>query len=216
MVFIAPINQDMPIAGYTNGVLTNGLLKDVGEVLSKRLGRRAEFLSLPSKRVPGALTQGQADALCYVLPAWIDGSFHWSQPLFRTAEVIVSQQGARPVNALSQLAKIPIGTVLGYRYPPIEQTLVSDFVRDDAPTMELLFAKLALGRTQYGIVDVLTLAYKQKTDATVQLRTDMTLTTSITQCAFSKLSKVPFAEVKRALDGLISDGTFDRLGTKYR
>ena len=216
IVFVAPTSQDMPIAGYINGVLTQGILKDFGELLAQRLGRRPEFISLPSKRVSMAFAQGQADALCYVLPEWIDGNFNWSKPLFPTAEVIVAQPTARPVTALTDMAKVPVGTVLGYRHPRIEKALGADFVRDDAPSMELLFAKLALGRTDYGIVDALTLAYKQKLDASLHLRTDMTLTTSVTQCAFSKLSSVPFAEVKVALDSLVSDGTLDRIIGKYR
>ena len=216
IVFVAPTSQDMPIAGYTHGVLTQGILKDFGELLAQRLGRQPEFVSLPSKRVSMAFAQGQVDAICYVLPAWIDGNFNWSKPLFPTAEVIVAQPTARPVTALADMAKVPVGTVLGYRHPRMENALGLDFVRDDAPTMELLFAKLVLGRSDYGIVDAVTLSYKQKLDKSLRLRTDMTLTTSVTQCAFSKLSSVPFTEVKIAIDSLVSDGTLDRIVAKYR
>src|ERR1700740_832275 len=73
MVFIAPTNHVMPLVELQQGQLTGGILKDIGDALAARLGRHASYLVLPSRRVPLGLQEGKADALCYVMPAWVEG-----------------------------------------------------------------------------------------------------------------------------------------------
>src|SRR5471030_2525969 len=68
LLFIAPTNHSMPMARFQNGELTGGLLWDLGELIARRMGRRAVFVSIPSRRVSDALSDGHADAVCYVLP----------------------------------------------------------------------------------------------------------------------------------------------------
>lgn len=216
LVFLAPKNQDMPVAGFQGDTLVDGITKDLGEAIAARLGLKVRFLPMPSKRVPLALANGEADGLCYVLPQWIDGDFNWSRPLVPTAEVLVASPAAAPLQGLRDLAGQPVGTVLGYRYPMLDAALGRRFVRDDALSMSQLFVKLTLGRSPYAIVDQLSLAYRLKTDPRLKLRTELVMNRSVSQCAFSRASKQPFEAVSRAIDALVAEGEIERMLARYR
>jgi len=216
LVFLAPKNQDMPVAGFQGDTLVDGIIKDLGEAIAARLGLKARFLPMPSKRVSLALSAGEADGLCYVLPHWIDGDFNWSRPVVPTAGVIVASPGAPPLRSLADLAGKPVGTVLGYRYPTLDAVLGRRFVRDDALSMVQLFSKQSHGRNAYAIVDKLSLDYHLKTDAQLKLRIELVVNRSVTQCAFSRASKQPFEAVSRAIDALVAEGEVERMLARYR
>lgn len=216
LVFLAPKNQAMPVAGFQGDTLVDGITKDLGEAIAARLGLKVRFLPMPSKRVPVALANGEADGLCYVLPQWIDGDFHWSRPLVPTAEVLVSSPGAPAVQRLTELAGKPVGTVLGYRYPLFDAALGRRFLRDDALSMSQLFVKLGLGRSPYAIVDQLSLDYHLKSDANLRLRPELVMNRQVAQCAFSRASKLPFDAINRAIEAMVADGEVDRMLARYR
>ncbi|HZX28525.1 MAG TPA: ABC transporter substrate-binding protein, partial [Telluria sp.] len=121
IVFLAPQNHAMPIARFEHGRLAGGILKDLGDAIAARLGVPARFVSVPSKRVALALRAGEADGVCYVLPGWIDGDYRWTQPIIPNGVAVVAHGGAPVVHSLSDLAGHRVGTVLGYRYPLLEQ-----------------------------------------------------------------------------------------------
>lgn len=216
LVFIAPTNHTMPMAQFENGELSAGVLKDLGELIARRLHRRAVFVSIPSRRVSDTLSAGRADAVCYVLPNWLDGRFHWSQPLFANGDIVVARADAPVLHSLADLADKPVGTITGYRYPQLEAALGSHFARDDAPTMEHNFRKLDIGREQYALSDPATLGYRLRTNPQARLRSDITFNTYKAQCAFSLKSQLPFADADRAINGLIGDGSVRALLDKYR
>ncbi|MEJ6001298.1 substrate-binding periplasmic protein [Paucibacter soli] len=207
----------MPVAGFQGGQLVDGLTKDLGDAIAARLGLKVRYLPMPSKRVPLALAAGEADGLCYVLPHWIDGDFHWSRPLLPTAEVIVAQATAPALRRLPELGGKHVGTVLGYRYPALDAALQhKPMLRDDALSMAQLFVKLGLGRSPYAIVDQLSLDYHLKTDPGLKLRTELVLNRSVTQCAFSRAGKLPFEAISRAIDTLVAEGEIERMLARYR
>ena len=72
LVFIAPANHALPFVDLQRGQLAGGILKDLGEAIAERTGRKASFLVVPSKRVSAPLDNGEADVLCYTAPAWIE------------------------------------------------------------------------------------------------------------------------------------------------
>ena len=216
IVFLAPKNQAMPLAGFQGDQLVDGIIKDLGEAIGARLGLPVRFLTLPSRRLGKTLAAGEADGLCYVTPHWIDGNFHWSRPLVPTAGVVVASPQAPVLRSLADLAGEPVGTVLGYRYPEVDAALGQRFRREDALDMRLLFAKQALGRTRYAIVDQLSLEYHLKMDSKLSLRSDLLLGRTVNRCAFSRSSKLPFEAIRLAIDALVADGEIERILARYR
>jgi ABC-type amino acid transport substrate-binding protein len=121
----------------------------LGAALARQMGRPVRFLSLPRKRMVGALESGDGDILCGYVPGWVQGDVYWSRPFIPTGEVLVSSNRVPAPRKLEELKGKPIGTVLGFRYPEVEQRLGVDFIRDDAPSAELTLLKWQSGRYDY-------------------------------------------------------------------
>jgi polar amino acid transport system substrate-binding protein len=215
MTFLAPSNHMMPFASFHEGEMSGGLLKDIGDVLATRMGYIARFHTVPGKRVPIALAQGEADGVCFVLPEWIDGHFNWTRPAIPGAGVVVARATAPVLTSVQQLANERLGTVLGYRYPELD-VLGDALLRDDAPSVQHSIAKLVAGRSRYALVDQMTMAYFLKTNPTTPLRMDLTYVKYKASCAFSITSPVRFADVERVLAGMAEDGTIASILARYR
>jgi ABC-type amino acid transport substrate-binding protein len=216
IIFIAPTNHTMPMAQFQDGMLVDGLLKALGDMIARRMSRRAVYVSVPSKRVGEVLSAGGADALCYVMPVWIDGQYNWTKPFISSTAVVVARKEAPVVKTLGDLAGKPVGTVIGYRYPEIERVLGKHFVREDAPTTDLNFRKLIVGRMQYATIDQIAFEYRMRQDPTLALRQDVAYASVMTQCAFSLGSHIPFAQAEQAIASLVEDGSIKALLAQYR
>ncbi len=206
----------MPMAKFDKDVLTGGMLKEVGEAIANRVGRRARFLQVGVDQVSATLTQGKADGLCYVLPIWIDGDFDWSQPFLPDAELLAARADAPPIHSLADLRGKPVGTIIRYRYPRIEHVLGEQFVRVDSLTMERNLSNIANGTVQYAVVGQSVLAYQMRINKQLKLRPDLVFISFKAQCAFSRLAKVPFKELDEAINALVGDGTFEHILQRYR
>jgi polar amino acid transport system substrate-binding protein len=216
MVFVAPTNNTMPLVRFQGGALTGGILRDLGLAIAAKLGRTARFDAIPSKRVWTVLREGGADGVCYVMPAWAEGDFHWSRPLIPDGAVVAAHAGAPVVHGLAELYGVPIGTVLGYHYPTVEAQLGKGFVRDDGPTMEHNLGKLGAGRRQYALAELISVQHVMRRPGAPQIRIDIVFEHIKAHCAFSKRSRIPFAEVERAIDALLQEGTIERILAAYR
>ncbi|MES2128411.1 MAG: transporter substrate-binding domain-containing protein [Pseudomonadota bacterium] len=216
IVFIAPTNHAMPVAQFTNGAISGGILKELGDAIAARMGRKARFVSIPSKRVGIALTEGAADLVCYVMPGWIDGEFKWSRAFIPNEGSIVARNDAAPIHALSDLADVRVGTVLGYRYPQMEAALGARFRRDDGPSMPHTFDKLLAGRANYAIIEQMTLQYYHRQNPGMPLHTALTFSSFKAPCAVSRTSKVPLEEIDRAIVSMVDDGTVAAVMSHYR
>jgi polar amino acid transport system substrate-binding protein len=216
MVFIAPTNLAMPLAQFKDGRINNGILMELGVAIAHRLGRTARFVTVPSKRVAMVLSKGEADGVCYVMPHWIEGDFQWSRPLIPNRSLLVSLPGVPAIRSIADLAGKKIGTVAGYRYPELEQALGSKFNREDAPTSELTMSKLSAGRTSHAIVGETTFDYQKRSDPSFAARSDLVIASVTTRCAFSRLSKIPFAQVDKAINALADQGGVEEILSRYR
>ena len=216
LLMIAPLNQNMPMALFQHDKLIGGILKDLGEAIARRLGRSLHFVSVAGEQVGSTLSAGKADGICYVRPFWIDGDFDWSRALIPDAELVAASPGAPPVRALSDLRDRPVGTVTGYRYPRVEQVLGARFVRVDSGTMEDNLRKLYGGAVRYTVITRSTLAWQLREHKTPKMRADLVFASFSAQCAFSKRSNVPFAEVDKAINSLVEDGSVEDILVRYR
>lgn len=216
LVFVAPTNLAPPLADFDGERLRAGILKDLGEAIAARVQREARFVAMPSKRVSEALSEGLADGVCHVLPRWIAGDFVWSAPLIPNGGILVARADAPPVRSIADLAQVPIGTVIGYRYHDFERQLGTAFVRADAPSSGLNMRKLAARRNLYAIVDRLMLDWFRRTHPEVALREDIELDRYVAQCAFSTRASVAPKRINQAIDALLADGSIERILARYR
>ena len=215
-VMVAPLNQAMPFAQFQKEKLIGGILKDMGSALAQRLGRHPAFLSVPGEGVSAALAAGKADGICFVRPHWIDGDFDWSAPFMSDAETIASRPGAPRIGSLTDLRDRPVGTVASHRYPRIENVLGIRFHRVDSANIDENMRKLLDGTVQHALMGQSTINYYLRGDKAAQVRIDMRISTFDAQCAFSKKSEVPFAEVDKAINAMLKDGTVEKILARYR
>ncbi|WP_432380638.1 substrate-binding periplasmic protein [Duganella sp. P38] len=216
LVMLAPLDQAMPIARIQNGAISGGIVKDFGDVLAQRLGRRPVYLNADTPDVRPALGSGRADAMCYVMPFWIDGDYNWSPPLFPDAEMIAARKDMPHLRSLKDLRDQPIGTVAGYKYQRVELVLGKRFRRVDAVNMEANIQQMASGKVPYTMISEATLNYLHRTTPAMKVRPDLVFSAYKAQCAFSQKSKIPFDEVSRAIDTLLKDGSIDQILARYR
>jgi polar amino acid transport system substrate-binding protein len=216
LVMLAPVDQAMPIARIQNGAIAGGIVKDFGDALAQRLGRRAVYLSADSPEVTPALSSGRADAMCYVMPFWIDGDYHWSPPLFPDAEMIAARHDMPHLRSLKDLRDKPVGTVMQYRYQRVELVLGTRFRRVDAPNMEANIQQMLGGKVPYTMISEATLNYLHRMTPELKVRADLVFSAYKAQCAFSQKSAIPFADISRAIDSLVKDGSVDQILARYR
>jgi ABC-type amino acid transport substrate-binding protein len=216
LVMLAPLDQAMPIVRFQNGAISGGIVKDVGDVLAQRLGRNPVYLSAAVHDVTPALTSGRADAMCYVLPFWIDGDYNWSTPLFPDAEMIAARSDMPRLRSLKGLRDQPVGTVQGYRYQRVALVLGTRFKRADAPNMDANIQQMIAGKVPYTMLSEATLNYQHRVNPGMKVRGDLVFSAYKAQCAFSQKSAVPFDEISRVIDTLIKDGSIDQILARYR
>jgi ABC-type amino acid transport substrate-binding protein len=216
LIFAAPMNHTMPFAQFNDGELTGGILKDIGIVLAERMGRKAKFVALPSKRVPVVLAKGEVDGLCFLIPGWIDVPLNWTRPAIPAAAAVAANSAYPVIHSLADLAGERTGTTLGYRYVELESVLGPKFIRDDAPSALHNLNKLAAGRNKYALIDLMTLEYFKKLDRNMPVRIDHVYLRFKASCAFARSSSVKIAEADRALGSMADDGTIDAIFARYR
>lgn len=216
LVMLAPLDQAMPIVRFQNGAISGGIVKDVGDLLAQRLGRRAVYLNADSPDVTPALSSGRADAMCYVMPFWIDGDYNWSPPMLPDAEMIAARSDMPHLRSLKELKDKPVGTVVAYRYPRVEQVLGKRFRRVDAANMEKNIQQMVAGKVPYTMISEATLSYQQRIHPGLKVRADLVFSAYKAQCAFSQKSAIPFDEVSKAIDTLLKDGSIDQIMARYR
>ncbi|MBV8465429.1 MAG: transporter substrate-binding domain-containing protein [Burkholderiales bacterium] len=214
--FVVSTTNSAPLQLSTDGAAGNGIVGEISAEIARRLGRQARFVVTSRKRIEDDLRAGRADAICYATPQWVNAPLTWTAPFIPNAEVILMRRDAPTLASLGELRGKTVGTVLGYAYPQLTASLGDSYVRDDAPTMQVNVRKLLAGRTQYAIVDSLSLAYEART--TPELRSLPTLPTSQfkAQCGFSPRLAISAEQINRAVSGLERDGTLAQILARYR
>ena len=216
--FVAATNNTLPIAQFDNGNehLVGGIAKDLAELIAAGLDRPLRFVPLPAKRVSAALAAGEADAVCFVLPEWLQGDFRWTRGLIPEASLVAAHADAPGLVSLNGLAGEPLGTVQGYSYPRVEQVLGKGLKRADAATMAANLRRVADGSVRYALVEKTSLQYFLREQPNARVRIAWVVDRFDARCAFSQRSAVPFAEVAQVLDRLVSDGSVERVLARYR
>lgn len=213
---VAPTNQSMPLLKMVGAVPVDGLLKDLGELLASRLGMTAAFMPLPSKRAGPAVASGAADLLCYVKSQWLDGPLLWTAPFLHGTGVIAAGAQAPAVTRLQDLQGERLGTVLGYRYPVIEQALMQPLLREDVADADTNLRRLALGRVRYAVTDRATLGDFLRRHPDSGLREVLLVEDYRLGCALTPERPDLLPALNKAVAQIQADGSLEALQARYR
>jgi ABC-type amino acid transport substrate-binding protein len=207
---------EMPLAGFHEGQVVDGIHKDLGEALAQNMGRHAVFLSLPRKRIALALEHGEADIICMYVEPWLPGKLLWSQPFFPMTEVVVTDTSVPRPQSLKDLYGQRVATVLGYYHPEMEQVLGAGFVRDDGPSSSSNLRKMAVGRLHHALTQQSSFDYQQKTGAKLSVYPPLVVKTYMGQCAVSPHGQVSVGEVNKAIAQLVKDNGIHHISSRYQ
>ncbi len=219
LVFAVSTGSAMPMTRFQGDELTGGLLKDVGDALARELNARPRYLTLPRKRVEGALADGTVDLLCDLRPEWLDSKrWQWSDTVFSNNMIIVGRTGTAPLGNLRELAGARTGTITGYRYPVLDHELGPQFVRDDAASDDLNLRKLLRHRFNYMLTNSLYYDYQRRAHAErARLsRAVLAVEPFDTYCALAPGGKILVGQVNRALLALRKNGRMQAILESYQ
>ncbi|MBB2494924.1 substrate-binding periplasmic protein [Aquipseudomonas ullengensis] len=210
----------MPMMRIEDGQATGGILYDLQMRLAQKVGRRAELLVMPRKRVQQMLVRGEIDVRCYVNPAWLQESHYqyiWSVPFMVQRDVLVRRTHEQPLRP-NQVQGEMVGAVLGFVYPALEPMFTSGhLLRDDARTQELVLEKLEANRYRYAVSNDLMLHwFNRQQPAQRKLQEVRELSTDLVSCIVRDEPDVPTMKLLRALVQMSNDGEFEAILAKYR
>ncbi|ATQ78401.1 ABC transporter substrate-binding protein [Massilia violaceinigra] len=210
-------STDMPMARFERGRLVDGIHKDIGQALAGAMGRTAVFVAMPRKRIVRTLEDGGADVLCSYVPEWLNGSFHWSRAFVPITQVLITARSAARPRSVADVSGKPIGTVLGYSHPELDEMLGAGFIRDEGVSSLANLRKLAAGRLQHVVTAKLFLDYRQKlSDPVLVLHPPLEVKSYMGQCAVSPKGKVTVADVDKAISRLIASGAMSTILARYQ
>jgi ABC-type amino acid transport substrate-binding protein len=216
LLVLVDTGTEMPMAEFRDGKLVAGIHKDLGAALAGKLGREANFLLLPRKRIALALESGQADLICLYLPPWLPGEFRWSRGFFPVTEVLVTDTSVSQPRGLKDLSGQPVATVLGYYYPELEKAMGAGFIRDDGHSSSGNLRKMAAGRLHHAITQQSTLDYYLQVGEKLSLYPPLVVKSYMAQCAVSPQGQVSVAEVNKAISAVVKDGGLARITAAYQ
>jgi polar amino acid transport system substrate-binding protein len=216
LVVLVDTSTEMPMADVRNGRLLGGIHRDLAEALAYRMGRKLETIVLPRKRIGLALESGRADMICLYKPEWLPGPYQWTQAFFPHAELVLTAHSAPAPQSLADLSGRPIGTVLGFEYPDLEQALGAGFVREDGPSNLTNLRKLAAGRVQHVATIKYFYDYQQRQREPIKVHPPLLVKQYLTRCAVSQKGRVSLADVDAVLTQLVRDGVIAKILATYQ
>lgn len=218
----------LPFADISQGSgearLQGGIVHDWGLALAHRLGRDAQFLLMPTRRVGQQLREGGFDVQCFENPQWYstqdEASVEWlPRPLMEVVEELVSQPGMPLVHRLEQLQGRTVGVVTGYRYPLLDPLFEAGRMeRSQAHNETRLLQMQSLGRADYSVISRLQFAYARARDPRLRALVASPLEVSRTAlyCLRLRSSPIPLSELAAAQQALLNEGRLEEILRRYR
>lgn len=216
LVVLVTTSVDMPMADIRDGKLVGGVHLDLGKALAQKLHRELVIEVLPRKRLSQALESGRADILCTYQPEWLEGQHQWTQAFFPQSELLVTSAAVPRPRSPSEVRGQPVGTVLGFAYPEMEQALGAGFIRSDATSAAANLLKFKLGRVRHFIVDRAFLDYQVRQGGRLDAHPPLVLKQQLTRCALSARSSISLSEVDFAITQLVREGAINHILSNYR
>ena len=219
--FMASNAWTMPYGDVQADQIHGGIVFDIAMAVGESLKLPVSFLVLPRNRIDAAVIAGEVDVRCYSNPAWtkVPDQHLWSKSLFEAPDVIVGRGPDSSITSLDQLpVGTPLGTVLGFVYPALEDRLTDGrLVRDNAGDGEKNLHKLATGRFAYAVSNSLTVAWHLRQNPSADIaKWRLPLNKGDFYCGVVKTAKTDPQRILTAIEGLKSSGRLDKILAQYR
>jgi polar amino acid transport system substrate-binding protein len=207
----------MPMSRIEHGEVTGGIQRDLGLALARELGATVRFEPMPRKRIGVVLERGQGDLSCHYQPAWLPGAVDWTVPFMPTAVVIVTGAQYPAPASIDALRGVPVGTVLGFDYPELQQALGAGFVRDDAGDSLQNLVKFAAGRTRHVLTSEVFFNYQQRLHpALLQTHRPLLVARFEARCAVSRRGRFSASRIDQAIHALQKSHRTEAIYAAYR
>ncbi len=216
LVLVVDSATEMPMAQINNDQVSAGLTLEVAQLLADRLGRPLRAVAVARKRLAASLLSGEADLACSYMPAWLPGPLKWSRGFIPQAQWLLTRAEHPAPARLEDLRGEPIGTVLGFVYPELNQALGVEFVREDAPNVAANLRKLAAGRMKHATVASRVVRYAQRQgQLQIPLHPPLVFGQNATQCALGSKAPVSLSQLNEAIAKIERDGSLKALLARY-
>jgi polar amino acid transport system substrate-binding protein len=219
LVMIVSTETGMPYTSFRQGLLSDGLIKSFGDALAQQLQLTPRYLLAPRKRIESALRNGEGDLLCNMRPEWLDGKdWLWSTTILSSQEIIATRRDTAAIRSVHELRRQRIGTLLGYRYPNLEQPLGDEFKRDDAASDDQNLAKLLRNRFTYMLTNSVYYDYQRKLHRERAALNPVTyaVASTDTYCALPAHGKISLGALDQAILSLKRHGQLQAIQDRYR
>ncbi|WP_413574607.1 substrate-binding periplasmic protein [Bdellovibrio sp. HCB290] len=217
------VNSDyaMPLVkiAYANErpALDEGILKDLGEALSKEMSVQPKWFLVPKNRVAPSLSTGKVDILCHLNEVWqpkIVDDVWWSSPLYKSSNVLVFLK-QRNVSSVKDIQGETVGTVLNFIYTSLDSQFKDGSLnREDGPNNVANIQKLLKGRLQYIVMSNLEYAYYKNIYSSMN-SAELDMDVVMTKCAVSKKSNLKIEDVNKAVAAIHRNGKLNSILRSY-
>jgi len=219
--FLASTGWSMPYAEIQADRITGGIVFDLAAAIGESMKLPVSFLVMPRNRMDAAVVAGEVDVRCYVNPLWtkIPDAHVWTRPLFDAHDVIVGRTSSRQISSVAQIPPAtPIGMVLGYVYPDLDDRVTSGaLARDNAIDQEKTLLKLSVGRFPYAVANgrVVDWFKRQNPEADIA-KWQLQLGKTEFYCGVVKTARIEPQRIVAAIERLKSSGRMDRILAAYQ
>lgn len=204
-----------------SGLVVGGILKDIGDTLSRELSVDVIFHEVPRKRLEMALNDGTAHVYMKGNPKWVADStrFLWSRSLFREEDILLLRKGSeKQIESPKDLKGLRMGTILGYHYSALDSLFEAGFLqRQDVTNLYANIQKLQMKRLDCLVDSDILIHYQLKKKDIQDLKVAQWVAASIE--VFNMVSPkcpVPLDSLNRVYSDMHERGSFEEILNHYR
>ena len=223
LIFAYGPGNGPPFAITSQGTLSGGLFKDMGDALAKHSGLSVSYRQVPTKRVSSLLISGEVNALCMTHPDWIEDheQLFWSQIIAHDYDHVISLKRRQlKINSYGDLHSLNIGAMTGYIYFPKLMNLFTQGLatRRDFNNLQSLYSSLFNSRLDAVVDSLISINYRKKTQVKYQQLqvSKLVVYQYDLYCAFN-LSLLPEREkIQHGLQAMLDKNEFIQIINRYK
>jgi len=223
LIFAYGPGNGPPFAIISQGQLSGGIFKDIGDALARHAGLQVSYRQVPTKRASSLLMSGEVNSLCMTHPDWIEDhdQLFWSQIIAHDYDHVMSLKSRRlSINAYQDLNGLTIGAMTGYIYFPklMGQFAQGTVTRRDYNSLQSLYSSLLADRLDGAVDSLISINYRKKTQPKYQpLQVSKLVVYQYDlYCAFNVSLLGVREKIEHGVQMMLSEGEFKQIINRYK